>query len=474
MNKKLFLMIPILALSLLAGCTSNSRVHDGIKPAEDGSSVVSEVEQATEKVRIHYQRSDNDYETWGVWLWRYKPNGNGYNVTFDNTDDFGGYLDVDLIEGPYMNAEILGFIVKTDIDDPKEFGNATRDPKSVGDRYITIEETSPGGIQHIWLCENDSEVYETKEASQKNKVLSGDFTSTKKFAVKVAFDANTETVAASQFHVYADGEEIPSTQYTYSIKGTDISVTLKKEADITKKYSVKVEFPDKEVELTLGIAVFYKTKQFHDNYTYYGDDLGVTFNKTKTKTTFKLWAPVSTSVVLNIYDYGTEMQSKDEPIQAFPSKRYEMRHEQQGVWSITIPAYLHGKYYTYTVENGTQVNEVVDPYAKGCGINGKRGMIVDFEKINEEIGWDKIGWPNANLQANTDAVVYEAHVRDMTISETSGVPREEKGTFKGLARKGTKLHIDGQEYKDANGNSVTTGLDHVKELGITHIQLEPF
>ena len=481
MNKKLLFMVPVLALSLLTGCC-NSRVV-GTKPADDNPSAVSEVEQETTTVRIHYQRSDNNYTDWGVWLWRYKPSGKGFNVTFDQKDDFGGYVDIDVspeammpdpIGGAFMNSEILGFIIKTDIDDPKEFGNATRDPKTIGDRYINVAETSPGGIQHIWLCENDAEIYDTMEASQKNKILSGDFTTTKKINVKVAFDANTTTVAASQFHLFAGDEEIPSTKYNYSIKDQEINVTLKSEVDITKQYKVKIDFPDRELELSLGIQVFYATQQFQDNYTYYGDDLGVTFNATKTKTTFKLWAPVSSDVILNIYDYGTEMQSFEEPVQALPSKRYQMRHEQQGVWSYTVPTYLHGKYYTYTVVNGTASNEVVDPYAKACGVNGKRGMIVDFEKVNSEIGWDQVGYPNANLQAETDAVVYEAHVRDMTISETSGVVREEKGTFLGLSRKGTKLTIDGQVYTDNAGNTISTGLDHVKELGITHIQLEPF
>lgn len=465
MKKKLLFMIPLLALSLLAGCTSNSS-EIGIKPA-DNPSAVSEAEEATHTVRFHYQRSDNDYETWGIWMWRYKPNGNGYNVLFDQKDDFGGYCDVDLIEGPYMNAEIIGFIIKTDVDVPKEFGNATRDPKSIGDRLITINEMSPGGIQHVWLCENDAEIYETREASQKNKVLSGDFTTTKKFNVKVAFDANTTTVPAKDFHLYAGEEEIPSSQYTYSINDTDISVTLKTEADITKQYKVKIVFPDRECELSLGIAVFYGTKQFEDNFTYHGDDLGVTFNPSKTRTTFKLWAPVSSNVILNIYDYGAEMQYGTNKYQALPSKRYQMRHEQQGVWSITIPTNLHGKYYTYTVENGSSINEVVDPYAKGCGVNGKRGLVIDFDKLNSEIeGWNDVTWPNEGMKSNVDAMVYEAHVRDMTISETSGVPREEKGTFKGLGRKGTTYTQDGV--------TVTTGLDHVKELGITHMQIEPF
>lgn len=470
MNKKLLFLIPVLALSILSGCAQTK--YTGIKPTNDEPSAVSEVEQETHTIRFHYQRSDNDYETWGIWCWRYKPNGNGYNLAFDpdKTDDFGGVCDVDVSEneGPYMNAETLGFIIKTDIDDPKEFGNATRDPNDVGDRYVEVSETSPGGIQHIWLCENDHEVYDTREASQKNKVLSGDFKTTKQIKVKVAFDSSTSTLGSDKFHLYADNEEVPSSSYNYSIKDTEITINLKNEADITKKYKVKVEFPDREIELSLGIAVFFDTQQFKDNFTYYGDDLGVTFNNKKTSTTFKLWAPVSSNVTLNIFDYGTEMQTFEEPVQAKPSKRYQMRHEQQGVWSITIPAYLHGKYYTYTVENGTKVNEVVDPYAKACGVNGKRGMIVDFDVINQEVGWDSISWPNKDIKSNTDAVVYEAHVRDMTISETSGVARQEKGTFLGLSRKGTT-------YTDKETNTtVSTGLDHVKELGITHIQLEPF
>ena len=427
MNKKLLFIVPILALSLLSGCSQTSYV--GTKPTNNEPTTVSEAEEETHTVRFHYQRSDNDYETWGIWCWRLKPNGNGYNLTFDpdKTDDFGGVCDVDVSEntGPYMNAEVLGFIIKTDIDDPKEFGNATRDPSDVGDREIEVAETSPGGIQHVWLCENDHTVYATKEESQKNKVLSGDFKTTKQIKVKVAFDSSTTTVTANQFHLYADNEEIPASNYKYKIDGGDITVTLNNEADITKRYKVKIDFPDKEVELSLGISVFYDTQQFKDNYTYYGEDLGVTFNKNKTATTFKLWAPVSSNVILNIFDYGTAVQSFDEDAQPLPSKRYQMRHEQQGVWSITIPTYLHGKYYTYTVENGTKITEVVDPYAKACGVNGKRGMVVDFDKVDEQVeGWDQVGWANANMESNTDAIVYEAHVRDMTISETSGVDRK--------------------------------------------------
>ena len=98
-------------------------------------------------------------------------------------------------------------------------------------------------------------------------------------------------------------------------------------------------------------------------------------------------------------------------------------------------------------------------------MNGKRGMVVNFTKLNASIaGWDKDTRPFSGN--NVDAVIYEAHVRDMTISETSGVTPEYRGRFLGLAETGTT-------YTE-NGVTVSTGLDHLKELGVTHVQLQPF
>ena len=142
-----------------------------------------------------------------------------------------------------------------------------------------------------------------------------------------------------------------------------------------------------------------------------------------------------------------------------------MEKAEKGIFTITIPEDLDGRYYTYVVTNAKGTNEVVDPYAKSAGVNGRRGMIVNFTKLNASItGWDADERPFTGNR--TDAVIYEAHVRDMTISETSGVEEAYRGRFMGLAQTGTTYTKDGV--------TVSTGLDHMKELGITHVQLQPF
>ena len=109
---------------------------------------------------------------------------------------------------------------------------------------------------------------------------------------------------------------------------------------------------------------------------------------------------------------------------------------------------------------------MVDPYAKSAGINGIRGMVVNFTKLNKEInGWDNDIRPNYG-ENGTDASIYEIHVRDMTIDPDSGVTKEKRGTFAGLAEKGTY-------YTSSNGVKVSTGLEHLKELGVTHVQILP-
>jgi pullulanase len=173
--------------------------------------------------------------------------------------------------------------------------------------------------------------------------------------------------------------------------------------------------------------------------------------------------------VLNIYDYGTpityaSVAPSNVKTQAVPSKRVQMVKGQQGVWEVTIPSNLHGKYYTYSVTNGSSTNEVVDPYAKSCGINGLRGMVVDFDQINESLNWSLVTRPT-NITNATDASIYEAHVRDLTIDASSGVNDEYRGKFLGLTDT-TSTYSDGS-------TTVTTGIRNIVDLGVSHVQLQP-
>lgn len=179
---------------------------------------------------------------------------------------------------------------------------------------------------------------------------------------------------------------------------------------------------------------------------YDGNDLGA--NYSKEKTLFKLWAPTADSVKVCLYKNG------DGDL-AFSKTPCTL--EGFGVWSAEVKEDLLGVYFTYEVEVGGVLNEAVDPYAKAVGVNGKRGMVVDLSLTDIE------GWNDDNRvvpEEQTDAIIYEVHVRDMTINENSGAIN--KGKFLGMVEEGTKTK-----------NGVKTGIDHLKELGVTHVQLLP-
>jgi pullulanase len=181
--------------------------------------------------------------------------------------------------------------------------------------------------------------------------------------------------------------------------------------------------------------------------TYTGNDLGLTF--VNNNANFRIWAPTATQVKLRLYSKGIG----GEAVQTI-----DMKKAQQGTWTAVLIGKHLGDYYTFSVEhNGAWLDEVPDPYAKAVGTNGKRAMIVDLQKTNPA-GWAADKFPI--LKNKTDAIVYELHVRDASIAANSGITH--KGKFIGLTETGTK-----------NNDGLSTGLDHLVELGVTHVQILP-
>lgn len=193
----------------------------------------------------------------------------------------------------------------------------------------------------------------------------------------------------------------------------------------------------------------YSTKTFEKKYTYSGNDLGA--NWTKEATAFRVWAPVAERVALNLYQSGDAGTA--DLLEQIP-----MEKDVKGTWTAKKAGDLNGVYYTYTVFNNGKAAEAADPYAKTTGANGVRGMVIDMASANPE-GWEEDSDPHAG-KTITDAVIYELHVRDLSIDESSGI--QKKGKFLGIAETGTK-----------NAAGYATGLDHMKELGITHLHLLP-
>ena len=188
-------------------------------------------------------------------------------------------------------------------------------------------------------------------------------------------------------------------------------------------------------------------EKFDRENAYFGNDLGALIIDDKTQ--FKVWAPNSTAVFLNLYNDG-ECGS--------PYEIATMQKQEKGVWTATISKNLDGVFYTYTFEYGGHRTETIDIYAKACGVNGDRGAVVDF-KTTDPKGWDKL--KNPECKSPCDAVIYETNVRDFSIDKSSGVSEKHRGRFLAFTESGTS-------YKGTK-----TCLAHLKSLGITHIHLLP-
>lgn len=193
----------------------------------------------------------------------------------------------------------------------------------------------------------------------------------------------------------------------------------------------------------------YSTEAFEKEYTYQGNDLGAVWSEKATA--FRVWAPTADKVVLNLYRTGNP--DADDLIEQIP-----MEKDVKGTWTVGKSGDLNGVYYTYTVTVEGDETEATDPYAKAAGVNGVRAMVIDLSATNPK-GWEEDADPHAGNRI-TDAIIYELHVRDLSVDENSGI--KNKGKFLGIAETGTK-----------NAAGQSTGLDYMKDLGITHLHLLP-
>ena len=135
-----------------------------------------------------------------------------------------------------------------------------------------------------------------------------------------------------------------------------------------------------------------------------------------------------------------------------------MHRSKNGTWVVAVSGDLKGKFYTFQVKIGEKwLNETPGMWVKAVGINGKRAAIIDFNETNPE-GWEKDKRPE--LKNVADIALYELHVRDFSMSPNSGM--KNKGKFLAFTEQGTK-----------NTAGQATGIDHLKELGITHVHLLP-
>ena len=386
--------------------------------------------------RIYYYRYDQDYLGWELWIWQKGHQGSLYMF---NTQE---YLDSD-VEKSAMVAEIdvsgfenneLGIIIRRG-------GWHERDYYL--DRHYLMPEKAKTDTDTIYIVQDTAEVF---TSTQDLKLLPGFeeaiFNNFREIYVCLQAPSKV-SLKENPFEVFQDGISIPIRQVTPIRGSREFIISLAKDMQLGSSYKVyKPDFKEGYVDY----GVIYDTPQFTNTFTYDKDDLGATYSPELT--TFKVWAPVASSILLNLYSTGSGQGLINV---------VEMTRRKHGVWEAQVDGDLSGIYYTYNATNLGKTYEAADPYAHSSGVNGRRSMVVNPDLAKPD-GWDEI--KHKPLVNPTDAVLYEAHVRDMTIHPSSGV--ENPGKYLGLAEKGSR-----------SPENLPTGLSHLVNLGITHVHLMP-
>ncbi len=413
-------------------------------------------------VRFHYHREDGDYEGWEMWLW-----------------DMDG---ITTLEPPYelvvdeANGDaVCEFTVKTGTC---KIGYIVRkngwEQKDVAhDQHINITGVLSGTVDFYVEAGVPTQPSATPIPSRKdleakgnlklgNDVTTGIVVTSAQY--KISYEGNPELdvsmsdmpaydITTDTFKISNRDGEIPVVSTRKA--GQHIYLVLGETLDVCRGYNVV--FEGREYDVTIPNR--YSQEEFTKAFTYTGDDLGATYSKDKT--TLRVWAPLALEMKVNLYKNGNPTEEGMKFEDEIPYEVVSMTKDVNGTWVATLEGDMNGVYYTYavTTDNDTDV-QACDPYARTTGVNGKRAMIIDLAATNPE-GWDKDTNPHKG-QNFTDAIIYELHVRDISTDASSGISDKNVGKFLGVIESGTKTE-----------GGKATGLDHIVDLGVTHVHLLP-
>ena len=389
-------------------------------------------EEAELQIFVHYYRYLEDYKNWNVWSWGEGQEGYGY--PFVDSDEFGKVAKINLKD--LNDIEKMGFIIRKgewtakDIDKDRWF-DLTKAVEVNGKKQL-----------HVYLLQSEEMVYYTPDIDKTPALSGATFTDLNQLKVTapVSFK-DTEGVVVKD--VNGNALEVKNVELSNDKKW--LTVTLKDNIQMGETYTVeKTGFRAPAVIEYYGV---YDSDAFNNLFYYDGDDLGATYSKKST--TFKVWAPTASEVKLQLYKTGHNDDLYQETA---------MTKGDKGVWTLTVEGDLNKVYYTYKVTVGKNTEVAVDPYARTTGVNGNRGMVVDLDSTDPS-QWSTDVSPEFSGDI-TDAIIYELHIRDLSISDNSGI--KNAGKYLGLTETGTK-----------NEEGLATGLDHIKEMGITHLHLLP-
>jgi pullulanase len=405
---------------------------------------------AADTVVVHFRRTDAKYANYGLWLW--VPGVASKTYAFNYSDTWGVAAAYPVSDFAQVMSKSLGLIVvKGTIKDGDTSWGSDWSKDYINDRFADLNTfDKSNGAYQVYLISGDGEMYTSPTLTKKDTIQSAKFTN----ATTISYQTNK---IITGYVLKEKGTQVKSASGLCLTSGT---IDLGKNGDPTSSYTLELTFgsSQKVVSKSVSVSALYKLVNFDATWAYSGNDLGATY--TKASTTFKVWSPISTAIKLNLYHEG------DVAAEATAYQSVDMVKGDKGVWSATVTGDLAGVYYTYSVTNASySAKEIVDPYAKGCGINGRRGMVVDFSLTNP-LNWDSVSPKAYDRKALS---VWETHVADVTSSATWTGSEANRKKYLGLIEAGTT-------YTSSSFNSgvaVKTGFDHIKELGVNAVQILP-
>ncbi len=218
-----------------------------------------------------------------------------------------------------------------------------------------------------------------------------------------------------------------------------------------------VSFAISAAEVDVASTGYYNQSYLEDYANAARNEVGLGATYSKASTTFKVWSPTATAVMVKLYKTGTDAESG-----AAVLGTHEMsKNATTGVWTLTLPGDHKNVYYTYLLTIDGSTTETQDPYATAVGANGERSMVVDLDSTDPE-GWEEDN--HVLFDSAAEAAVWEVHVRDFSISASSGVSDEYKGKYLAFAEGNTTVNGEGD---------IATCVDYLVEKGVNCVQLLP-
>lgn len=391
---------------------------------------------------VHYARSDENYNAWNLWAW--VVDQTGQQLDFKGVDDYGPYAVMPL----RAIAPRVGFIVRKGEWEAKDID---------ADRFVDLNDRP---VTEVWLRSGDPVVHTVPPVIDRTLRLTAAFldarniimlasttplnaTQQKQLVVSsVATGKPINVVSAKPVTVPGAEGSMTRVELARSVKDDEISSLSV--AIGTASPSATAPKPSNAEQATARVFA----RGVLEDRAFVAADAELGTRCTPERTVFRTWSPVSTKVELLIND-NTQRPDTRAPIQ--------LTRGAHGVWETTVTGDLHGKGYSYRFTHYGDSPIVPDIHAFAATADSMRSVIVDLDRV-KPANWDST--PVPVLARATDEVLYEIHVRDFSIADQT-CPPEIRGTYRGLAHGGTA--------RDGHG----TGINHLKELGITAVHLMP-